>query len=161
MSRGAGAQFSHLPAWKHGLALAYVDELASIFADTVIERVEQDAQWGGPPTDDQRDIAEWSEYIHKQLSKLFDEQADNKAIRQRFVKVAALAFAAIASMDRVVVPEQKEDDEGCGQCPACLLKKFLQAEGHSPDVQVLQVDNMADLFDLLSGLRRPKGHGRG
>lgn len=132
---------------------AYVDLHADAIADVLIERAKQDQQWGGPATDDQRDIAEWAEYIHKQISHMFTEQKDNRAIRQRFVKVAALALAAIASMDRVLVPEVV----GCGECAVCRMEKFIKdIETHNAGQPVLFEGNVLELLAMLGNIGGPR-----
>lgn len=71
-----------------------------IFKEVLNERREQDKQWGGPAHDDQHDTYDWAGFIRKQLEKI-DVLAVNRAERrQHFVKVAALAFAALESLDR-------------------------------------------------------------
>lgn len=69
------------------------------------ERRAQDAQWGGPAADDQRDIVNWTGYIEYQLIHI-DWLAQAASVsrsdqyRERFVKIAALCVAAIDSLDR-------------------------------------------------------------
>lgn len=67
--------------------------------DIQLERLRQDEQWGGPTVDDTRDWFDWRAYSYKQLTLLSFEH-DDQARRERFVKVAALALAAIESIDR-------------------------------------------------------------
>lgn len=75
-----------------------------VFAEIQAERVRQDEQWGGPEHDDTHGPADWCDYIERQLS-----EADGviglqnpAAWRERMVKIAALAVAAIESHDRVM-----------------------------------------------------------
>lgn len=70
--------------------------IEKIFLEIREERFRQDEQWGGTAHDDLRTIGDWLEYIDLQLSKccIWDNQ------RQAFVKIAALAVAAIESLDR-------------------------------------------------------------
>lgn len=63
------------------------------------ERVRQDEQWGGPKHDDQHCAADWSDYITHQLTKL-DKYVGLEDGRERFVKIAALAVAALEAADR-------------------------------------------------------------
>jgi len=69
------------------------------------ERDEQDKQWGGPAHDDKHAFHDWANFIDKQISavtyqSIFPEVNVEK-IRQHYVKAAALALAAIESIDRV------------------------------------------------------------
>ncbi|WP_062362310.1 hypothetical protein [Variovorax paradoxus] len=67
------------------------------FRDVSAERNRQDEQWGGTQHDDQHNAVEWVNCISKQLHRLC-----NKAERRdRLVKIAALAIAAIESGDRL------------------------------------------------------------
>lgn len=162
MSRGTREDFAHLPAWKHGLALKLVEELSGVFADVIIERVNQDEQWGGPDTDDLRGPAEWSEYIHKQLSKMFEDvEPTAQHFRGRFVKVAALAFAAIAAIDRGIAEDAAVAEEGgCGHCPACRLRKFIEALENPQDgkrgveIKFVDASEFGGLGELIAMLSR-------
>lgn len=71
------------------------------------ERARQDQQWGGPAQDDKHEPLEWMEYIGQQLEKFAknlivrgEPYCDTPDARQRFVKVAALAIAALESFER-------------------------------------------------------------
>jgi hypothetical protein len=62
------------------------------------ERARQDSQWGGPAHDATHHPSDWLRYIEKQMRKCrASNTAEDK--RTRFVKIAALAAAAIESMD--------------------------------------------------------------
>jgi hypothetical protein len=67
--------------------------------DILVERTFQDHQFGGADHDDRHDWFDWRGLIYHQLSNLSMEGTDH-ARRDRLVKVAALAVAAIESMDR-------------------------------------------------------------
>jgi len=84
------------------------DPRVVVFAELNDERIAQDLQWGGPGHDDEHDSGEWISYIEKQLDACEgeiddarkqnnDEQPD---VRKRMVKIAAIAIAAIESIDR-------------------------------------------------------------
>jgi hypothetical protein len=67
------------------------------------ERRRQDAIYGGALRDDENDAYDWSRLISKQVGRIdFSEaEADNPAQhRERFKKIAALAVAAMQSIDR-------------------------------------------------------------
>lgn len=80
-----------------------------IVVDVMAERDRQDKQWGGPGHDDTHSGDEWLGYIAQQLAKAHHETmsddatqvVDPEGYRQRLVKAAALAFAAIESHDRL------------------------------------------------------------
>lgn len=71
-----------------------------IAAEVAAERERQDAQWGGPEHDDQHEPIHWLWFVSDQVSKGETEQETNENIRARLVKIAALAFAGIAAIDR-------------------------------------------------------------
>jgi hypothetical protein len=67
--------------------------MSYVFEAIKRERVEQDRQWGGPEHDDEHDEQDWSDFIvHQACAIDFG--------RERLVKIAALAVAAIESIDR-------------------------------------------------------------
>lgn len=71
---------------------------AIIYEQVDAERAQQDAQWGGGAHDDGHTPAEWATYIHYQMRRFTFDDSDARA---RLVKVAALAVAAIESLDRL------------------------------------------------------------
>lgn len=68
------------------------------------ERDEQDKQWGGPLGDDSNELHDWCDYIDKQKDRIIYPAISPESyideIRSRYVKIAALALAAIESIDR-------------------------------------------------------------
>ena len=81
--------------------------LGRVLEEICEERSQQDQKWGGPSHDDRHDAQDWSQFIGYQnqaipyeanLSTDRDEYDD--VVRRRFVKIAALAVAAIQSIDR-------------------------------------------------------------
>jgi hypothetical protein len=71
----------------------------SIINEVTAERVNQDIEWGGPTHDDKNDWFDWRGFLYKQMTNA--SMAHNEAKRrENLVKIAALAFAAIESMDR-------------------------------------------------------------
>lgn len=64
--------------------------------DVLAERGLQDEQWGGPEHDDGHTLVDWRDFIVKQA----DRSVSSCDARARLVKVAALALAAIESLDR-------------------------------------------------------------
>ncbi len=70
-----------------------------VYADIRSERARQDSQWGGPAHDDGHEGGEWLEYIEEQATKTW-RAVTAAEYRERLVKIAALAVAAIESHDR-------------------------------------------------------------
>lgn len=60
------------------------------------ERQHQDAKWGGPEHDDQHSIMDFKSYMYARLNPT----EDNAQQRRWFIELAALAIAAVESMDR-------------------------------------------------------------
>jgi len=62
------------------------------------ERLQQDRQWGGPVHDDKtHDSLDWLELIRDRVTI----GGDPRTYRKRMVQVAALAVAALESLDRI------------------------------------------------------------
>jgi hypothetical protein len=79
----------------------------TITDDILTERTNQDAQWGGPAHDDTHSPLDWATFIANQQEKIAIGAITRGApyyatpdCRQRLVKIAALAVAALESMDR-------------------------------------------------------------
>jgi hypothetical protein len=79
----------------------------SILLAVVMERRAQDKQWGGPEHDDEHDAHDWENFIIHQLAnsmtgvtKSNGKKDLSGVYRQRMIKVAALAVAAVESYDR-------------------------------------------------------------
>jgi hypothetical protein len=84
-------------------------ERAEVYAEISLERAGQNAEWGGDTHDDEHSIIEWSLFIGKQAGKLsswaiamLDNTSDwpIREARGALVKIAAIAVAAIESIDR-------------------------------------------------------------
>lgn len=85
-----------------------LDDGERIILDVVRERMRQDEQWGGSRHDDTHHAGEWLQYIGKQQVLAVNETiadddlrlVDPQGYRERLVKIAALAVAALQSHDR-------------------------------------------------------------
>ena len=80
----------------------------SLFQEIAAERARQDEKWGGPDHDDSHGWHEWIDYIIEHAGKAYspDDDEDSYAnARRRYIEVAALAVAAVESMDRTVLAE--------------------------------------------------------
>lgn len=138
--------------------LDMVEATTDVAAEIAMERALQDHQWGGPEHDDQHTPHDWAQYIHNQLSMMFHREGEE---RDRFIKVAALATAAVQSIDR-------KNPQVC-DCPACALERQLASVfGDDVKVQVVRVDGTDGpggieglLKRLLSGGKVPPGAARG
>ena len=67
------------------------------------ERLRQDLEWGGPEHDDSQPIGHYLNYIGEKLCRqatldLMEESVGE--VRRRLVQIAALAVAAVESLDR-------------------------------------------------------------
>lgn len=62
------------------------------------ERARQDAKWGGPDHDDRHSLDDWCDFIEERTRLLYPANLDDS--RATLIEVAALAVAAIESMDR-------------------------------------------------------------
>lgn len=67
------------------------------------ERLLQDQKWGGPAFDDTQPVGYFLEYIDKKLCRnaaigLFEENLVEA--RHRLIQIAALAIAAVETLDR-------------------------------------------------------------
>ncbi len=71
---------------------------SSVLIEVLNERRRQDDKWGGPKHDDHHVDKDWLGFISK---RSVDKGARNpKDRRQNLLEIAALAVAAIESMDR-------------------------------------------------------------
>lgn len=77
---------------------------AEVYDDVRAERARQDAKWGGSFHDDHHIWPDWTHFIEQRVLEM--SRADERGLlrpegeRQLFVEIAALAVAAIESMDR-------------------------------------------------------------
>lgn len=70
----------------------------TIYAEIDSERAYQDGKWGGTAPDDARTQSEWEGWI-KEYSQ-GEGRAAGRAFRERMLKTAALAVAALEAYDR-------------------------------------------------------------
>jgi len=74
-------------------------EEKSILGQIVAERVYQDKKWG-TQFDDKNTVNDWGAYIGIYLAKATDMSAGNGEQYKALIKVAALAVAALETMER-------------------------------------------------------------
>lgn len=72
----------------------------TVIDEVTEERWRQDAQWGGNAIDDTRDRGDWQNFIRKQNGLANREGKDGAGWRDRMIKIAALAIAAVQADDR-------------------------------------------------------------
>lgn len=72
----------------------------SVLAEVSLERLQQDAQWGGASHDDTHKSHDWIAYIVQHAGRAVVWPWDAFAFRRAMVKVAALAVAAVEWADR-------------------------------------------------------------
>lgn len=72
---------------------------ADILGEVAIERVRQDEKWGGPDHDDEHDATDWCRYIEMRLHSSNAGHTTGDS-RRWFLEIAALAVAAIETIDR-------------------------------------------------------------
>lgn len=111
-------EIAHLPVGRTTVtASTYYDRdeeehLTAVLEAIVDERVRQDQQWGGWEADDTRAPEDWEGFILYQMSGCFQtEECPPAQYRERLVKVAALAVAAIQSHDRRVAATAEDGAE--------------------------------------------------
>lgn len=142
-------RFAKLPAWQAGLALMHAKASSDIVAEVIVERVQQDVQWGGPEADDSRTPQQWLGYIERQLRKVAHptEQPTPANFRERMVKVAALALAALQA-------DARKNPVPC-DCQYCAFVR--QVEDLFPGATIHHVRSMEDLENLAAGLSACEG----
>lgn len=72
-----------------------------ILEEIKAERSAQDAQWGGAEHDDEHDSSEFCGFIAAQIEKC--DHGRGPDVRERLIKIAALAVAAVESYDRNLI----------------------------------------------------------
>ncbi len=71
--------------------------LGGVLGEIMAERARQDAKWGGPSHDDEHPLGDWMDFIQIQVSNIFGGVGSK---RVRLIRIAALALAAVESLDR-------------------------------------------------------------
>lgn len=76
--------------------------LISIVNEITDERARQDEKWGGPEHDDQHSTTEFCGFIqdYAAWARRMDQMNSPDKARRRLIQVAALAVAAVESIDR-------------------------------------------------------------
>jgi hypothetical protein len=85
--------------------LGFYESLWPAYEQIGLERMRQDEEWGGDAHDDAHRVGDWLEFIRKQCNLIGDGLEPAENARERFVKIGALAVAAIQSIDRKAQPE--------------------------------------------------------
>jgi hypothetical protein len=99
----------HIQTIAEGVELSDPIHLAAVLSEVTRIRDAQDRQWGGVAHDDHNEPWDWVAYIIKSLGRSIVYPPTTKvalgSFRQELVKVAALAVAAIQSIDRHIERE--------------------------------------------------------
>lgn len=85
--------------------------MAGVLLEIQSERERQDERWGGSEHDDEHSTVEFIEFIKGYADLAREESIFGKEKRRRLIQVAALAVAAIESMDRKLLTIAKEGNE--------------------------------------------------
>lgn len=74
----------------------------AIIAEIVLERIQQDAEHGGPEKDDQHSENDWLAILMRHVGLAASDEAkiDLARFRRQMIRVSALALAAVESIDR-------------------------------------------------------------
>lgn len=72
----------------------------TITLEVIAERARQDAKWGGPEHDDQHGLADFCGFINQRTADLARGFETTEHARKRMIQIAALAVAAVESIDR-------------------------------------------------------------
>lgn len=84
-----------------------------VLTEVRFERQMQDQKWGGPEHDDNHLIADWVRYIEYRIESLNGvPRTGNSDPRQDFREIAALAVAAMESIDRKAARATTSDEGG-------------------------------------------------
>ncbi len=78
--------------------------LSRPFSDVAAERKRQDHKWGGPSHDDLHSVAQFVQWIrdYSAWARMMDSMRSPQKTRKRLIQVAALAVAAVESIDRTM-----------------------------------------------------------
>lgn len=78
-----------------------VEAVVSALNEVADERARQDAQWGGPAHDDGHGPSDWRGLLGEHVGRLVVVHGQASAdYRERLVKIAAIAVAAVEAHDR-------------------------------------------------------------
>lgn len=106
------------PRWWAGrivrrLSAKPAGDVEGVLSEVAAERARQDEQWGGPEHDDEHVPFEWNGFIGLQLDAAdrATVKRDRAQWRERMIKIAALAVAAIESHDRLSAQPARGEGE--------------------------------------------------
>lgn len=83
----------------------YDHEYSDVLGEILCERIRQDRKWGGPSHDDLHSPEDWVRWI-KNYASWADQMAcagSHDKYRRRMINIAALASAAVQSLDRQTI----------------------------------------------------------
>ena len=85
-----------------------------VLEDVGTERMRQDEKWGGPEHDDQHTTAEFVQWIEDYAgwARMMASMGSYEKARRRLIQIAALAVAAVESIDRKIpLPAEPNAEE--------------------------------------------------
>ncbi len=74
--------------------------MTTIYEEIRAERARQDGLWGGTRHDDLHTEDDWAHFIAKRNDEILMRSHSSSRTRELFLHIAALAVAAIETMDR-------------------------------------------------------------
>lgn len=84
---------------------------SGVLAEVAKERERQDAKWGGPKHDDTHTLCDWAVFIFERMKRMMNYHgAADPMDRKNLIQIAAIAVAAVESIDRTQ-PRAQENAE--------------------------------------------------
>ena len=111
--------------------------MESVLTEVSEERQRQDEKWGGPLHDDEHNTAEFVQWIEDYAgwARMMASMKSMDKARRRLIQVAALAVAAVESLDRkeerrkrMQLPLSGEKCKECGE-PADYARQYGCPQG--------------------------------
>lgn len=126
-----------------------------IDVQVMLERQQQDLQWGGPEHDDGHSDRDWADFIVHQIQRMAQESGRVPSAAPRAIKIMAMCRAWLESMDRrgerLARAARKASDVMCHECGCIYQQEHDQdhnrvcpdcMEGHEPSIADRQADVM-------------------
>lgn len=119
-------------------------ETTDVYAEIRAERAKQDAKWGGPIHDDQHGDRDWARFVNEHAERAITARSQ-AASRYQWVRVAALAVAAVQRYDRLMATCHECGAPG-GSEHATRCSRFIptppsRERGEEPPVRPLDCDD--------------------
>ncbi len=85
--------------------------METVLNEVGAERVHQDDKWGGPEHDDAHETTDFLDFIWRRTQLRLMQLTDSVFLRRIFIEIAALAVAAVESIDRKAAAETVEREQ--------------------------------------------------